>query len=951
MVADGSIRNGRRVGHAVGHVAKLVAMDAMDIADSAAAEATAADAEDACTEVLHELGEILLQSTSELSNIEHRLSRPASGQVLKEVSSQIPTLDGDVNRLQVRIDAVVASSLAARGWRRGLTEQSTALSERVQTLPARLAEVVASTVGAHKEEGNAHFKRAEYDAAIRSYTEAIGIDRKTPTLFSNRSACYQAKAMWEPAAADARECISLDVSFAKGYIHLVRSLLQLQRRDEAAKALSSAPLALRENADVRAISVTVQAELKSAGNAALKQGDHEGAIRQYTLCLSLDDSQAVYYSNRSAAHQAKRQWREAAADAQSAIKLDRTYVKAWLHLGKTRLAMGEPSDARKAVQDGIVALQEAGQPQSSCAPLHELLKTIQASTQSQTPRTATDPGGFASPQPKFEFNIGSGGGGSGGGASAGGTPGGGAAATGGSSATARAASLKEQGNAQYKSGQYGEALRLYSQAIGTCPEEGAYYGNRAACWMMLGKYERVVDDCAQGLRRATDAQPAPWVGKVRQRQATALTRLGKLERAEDVLSEGVERGGENSEALKAALKQTRELRTAKRVAEGAMEEGAHGKALTNLSTLLSHVTESTELLMLHARCLLLLRRPIDAAREAQKALALDEDLLPAYVLRADALHAMGQTDKAMKHLREALSRDPDHSEAGRTLKRLRRLVADMDRLKQTITAAMSKRLFEEAIAALGEALKVAGDDRHLTAPLYADRAKAYQRLARSREMGQTRREREAASGGGASAVESSVRTADGEAPPDEEEDPRAGANACWRRCLQDCSTAVYEDCTLLEPYLLRAEALQSMERWGEALGVLEACLNSEPSRRQDQRVLEKVAEAQFLVKKSERKDLYGLLGVKGVGSKASEREIRAAYKRAALDCHPDRMMDSSNEEIAAAEAKFKELGEALDVLTDEFKRKLWDEGHDLESIAQRVQMRDQQRGGGGGGPP
>ena len=45
-----------------------------------------------------------------------------------------------------------------------------------------------------------------------------------------------------------------------------------------------------------------------------------------------------------------------------------------------------------------------------------------------------------------------------------------------------------------------------------------------------------------------------------------------------------------------------------------------------------------------------------------------------------------------------------------------------------------------------------------------------------------------------------------------------------------------------------------------------------------------------------------------------------------------------------AEAKFKELGEALDILTDEFKRKLWDEGHDLDAIAQRVQMREQQQG-------
>ena len=44
------------------------------------------------------------------------------------------------------------------------------------------------------------------------------------------------------------------------------------------------------------------------------------------------------------------------------------------------------------------------------------------------------------------------------------------------------------------------------------------------------------------------------------------------------------------------------------------------------------------------------------------------------------------------------------------------------------------------------------------------------------------------------------------------------------------------------------------------------------------------------------------------------------------------------------EAKFKELGDALDVLTDPLKRRLWDEGHDLESIAQRVQMAAQQQG-------
>ena len=83
--------------------------------------------------------------------------------------------------------------------------------------------------------------------------------------------------------------------------------------------------------------------------------------------------------------------------------------------------------------------------------------------------------------------------------------------------------------------------------------------------------------------------------------------------------------------------------------------------------------------------------------------------------------------------------------------------------------------------------------------------------------------------------------------------------------------------------------------------------------------------------------------MKGVGSKASEKEIRAAYKKGALECHPDRHRDSEEAERKAAEVRFKELGDALDILTDEFKRKLWDQGHAADSIAQQLRMREQQR--------
>jgi len=254
---------------------------------------------------------------------------------------------------------------------------------------------------------------------------------------------------------------------------------------------------------------------------------------------------------------------------------------------------------------------------------------------------------------------------------------------------------------------------------------------------------------------------------------------------------------------------------------------------------------------------------------------------------------------------------------------------------------MGSRLFEEAAARCNDGLRIDAGDNKLAASLYGARAKAFQMLARSRGRGETRAQREAAAGGCASQEASARGLAASEAAPQEAaDDPRAGAKACWTRCLQDAGSALYYDASLLQPFFLKAEALQALERWAEAVGALEQCVNAEPSRAHDQEVLRKLSDAQFLLRKSQREDLYGTLGVK---SKASEKEIRAAYKKLALEWHPDRHSGSDEASKKAAEARFKKLGETLEILTDPFKRQLWDEGHDLDSIAQRVQMRERQQ--------
>jgi curved DNA-binding protein len=80
----------------------------------------------------------------------------------------------------------------------------------------------------------------------------------------------------------------------------------------------------------------------------------------------------------------------------------------------------------------------------------------------------------------------------------------------------------------------------------------------------------------------------------------------------------------------------------------------------------------------------------------------------------------------------------------------------------------------------------------------------------------------------------------------------------------------------------------------------------------------------------EYKDYYKILGV---SKTASEKEIKAAYRRLAKKHHPD--INPGNKE---AEARFKEIGEAYDVLSDKEKRKRYDTlGENWQSHGQRPQ--------------
>src|SRR5579859_4885979 len=89
------------------------------------------------------------------------------------------------------------------------------------------------------------------------------------------------------------------------------------------------------------------------------------------------------------------------------------------------------------------------------------------------------------------------------------------------------------------------------------------------------------------------------------------------------------------------------------------------------------------------------------------------------------------------------------------------------------------------------------------------------------------------------------------------------------------------------------------------------------------------------------KDYYKALGV---AKTAKPAEIKTAYRKLARKYHPD-----SNQGDAKAEERFKEISEAYSVLSDEKRRKEYDEARSLFGGGFRVPTGNRPGTGNGGG--
>ena len=189
---------------------------------------------------------------------------------------------------------------------------------------------------------------------------------------ANRQTVYQIKASLASANGqldDLQFEVSDASSFTTKYVILIALLqldgLSLDSKEDKAKRknLNVEIVALSDKIyDVYEKCEDAVAKLaddeKAIGNDFFKKGKFTEAITHYTIAISIDKDNAIFYTNRALSYQKLDKHDKAIADGKKARSLDVNYLKAYVILTKSYLALGDVDGARETLDAIPFASQE-----------------------------------------------------------------------------------------------------------------------------------------------------------------------------------------------------------------------------------------------------------------------------------------------------------------------------------------------------------------------------------------------------------------------------------------------------------------------------------------------------------------------------------------------------------------------------------------------------------------
>ncbi|KAF5737572.1 dnaJ subfamily C member 3 [Tripterygium wilfordii] len=404
------------------------------------------------------------------------------------------------------------------------------------------------------------------------------------------------------------------------------------------------------------------------------------------------------------------------------------------------------------------------------------------------------------------------------------------------------------------------------------PGNAAELFERVSKSVKVKRYSEALDDLNAAIEADSTLSEAYF------RRATILRQLCRYQESEGNYKMFLELKPGDSIAEK-ELSQLVQAQNALHTAFTLFDSGDHTKSLEYIDkVVLVFSPACSKAKFLKVKLLLATKDYSSAISETGYILKEDENNLEALLLRGRAYYYLADHDVAIRHFQKGLRLDPEHSELKKAYFGLKNLLKRTKSAEDNANKGKLRLAVEEYKGAL------ALDPDHLAhnVHLHLGLCKVLVKLGRGKDA------------------------------------------------LDSCTEALNIDGELLEALVQRGEAKLLTEDWEGAVADLHEAAQNSP---QDMNIREALMRAEKALKMSKRKDWYKILGV---SKTSSVSEIKRAYKKLALQWHPDKNVDNREE----AEAKFREIAAAYEVLGDEEKRTRYDRGEDIEDMGM---------GGGGGG--
>lgn len=386
------------------------------------------------------------------------------------------------------------------------------------------------------------------------------------------------------------------------------------------------------------------------------------------------------------------------------------------------------------------------------------------------------------------------------------------------------------------------------------------------------RYSEALDD----LNTAIEADP--MLSEAYSHRASILRQLCRYDESEKNYKKFLELKPGNS-AVEKELSQLHQARSALETASNLYDSGDFTKSLDFIEkVVLVFSPACSKGKIFKVKLLLATKDYSGAISESGYILKEDENNLEALLLRGRAYYYLADHDVALRHYQKGLRLDPEHSELKKAYFGMKNLLKKTKSAEDNVNKGKLRLAVEDFKAAL------ALDPNHVAhnVHLHLGMCKALVKLGRGKDA------------------------------------------------VSSCTEVINIDEELVEALVQRGEAKLLTEDWEGAVEDLKSAAQKSP---QDMNIRETLMRAEKSLKLSQRKDWYKILGV---SKTAAVSEIKRAYKKLALQWHPDKNVDNREE----AENKFREIAAAYEVLGDEEKRTRYDRGEDIENMGM---------GGGGGG--